>query len=95
METRNGSCHCGAVRFEVDVEREGDAPLSADECNCSICQRVGYQHVIVAKSAFRLLQGGEWLHTYTFNTRVARHTFCSRCGVKPFYVPRSHPMGSA
>jgi len=89
METRTGSCHCGAVRFEVDL----DGPIRATECNCSICQRAGYLHVIVDRSAFRLLQGGDRLRTYTFNTRVAQHRFCSCCGVKSFYVPRSHPDG--
>ena len=84
-----GSCHCGALRFEVEVPAE----LEVDACNCSMCGRVGYLHLVVPKEKFQLLSGEDWLTTYTFNTGIARHTFCSRCGVKPFYVPRSHPDG--
>jgi hypothetical protein len=54
---------------------------------------VGYQHLIVPKSNFRILQGEDRLITYEFNTGIARHYFCSHCGVKSFYVPRSHPDG--
>lgn len=84
-----GGCHCGAVRFEVDAP----ARLLAHECNCSICAMTGFRHLIVPRSRFRLLQGGESLTEYTFNTGVARHLFCRRCGVKSFYVPRSNPDG--
>jgi hypothetical protein len=56
-----------------------------------MCHRVGFLHLIVETSAFRLLAGRDVLTTYTFNTQVAKHTFCSICGVKSFYVPRSHP----
>lgn len=83
-----GGCHCGAVRFAVEVED----PV-ARACNCSICEMVGYLHVIVDRDRFELLAGGEALSTYTFNTGVAQHTFCRRCGVKAFYTPRSHPEG--
>jgi hypothetical protein len=58
-----------------------------------MCSKSGYLHLIVPKSRFRLLQGEEFLATYTFNTNVAKHLFCSVCGVKSFYVPRSHPDG--
>jgi centromere protein V len=58
-----------------------------------MCSKSGYLHVIVPKSRFRLLQGAEFLSSYTFNTHVAKHLFCSVCGVKSFYVPRSHPDG--
>lgn len=84
-----GSCHCGAVAFEVDAPE----PLRAQRCNCSICTKAGFLHLIVPKSRFRLLRGEEDITTYTFNTGVAKHTFCSTCGVKPFYVPRSNPDG--
>jgi hypothetical protein len=84
-----GGCHCGRVRFEVDAP----AQLMASECNCSICAKSGYLHLIVPRSRFRLLRGSEFLTTYTFNTGTARHLFCSVCGVKSFYVPRSHPHG--
>lgn len=84
-----GSCHCGAIRFEV----EAPAEIEVTECNCSICTRTGYLHLIVPRSKLKLLQGEEHVTTYTFNTGVARHTFCQICGVKPFYVPRSNPDG--
>lgn len=84
-----GGCHCGRVRFEVIAP----AHLTVDECNCSMCTRVGFRHLIVTADRFRLLSGGDALTTYTFNTRTARHLFCATCGVKSFYVPRSHPDG--
>lgn len=58
-----------------------------------MCERTGFVHVIVPESRFRLVQGAETLTEYTFNTGVARHLFCSRCGVKSFYRPRSNPDG--
>jgi len=67
--------------------------VEVGECNCSICSMCGYQHLIVAADALTILEGEEELTTYTFNTGTARHTFCRRCGIKPFYVPRSHPHG--
>ena len=84
-----GGCHCGAVRFEV----EAPARIVAHACNCSICAMNGFVHLIVPSSRFRLLKGGEALVEYRFNTGVARHLFCHRCGVESFYVPRSNPDG--
>ena len=84
-----GSCHCGAVRFEV----EAPAVIEAYECNCSICAKTAFLHLIVAQSRFRLQAGEDALTTYTFNTGVAKHLFCGRCGVKAFYRPRSNPDG--
>jgi hypothetical protein len=84
-----GSCHCGAVRFEVEAPEE----VEVERCNCSICFKSGFLHLIVPRSRFRLLSGEDSLTTYTFNTGVARHTFCKVCGIKPFYVPRSNPDG--
>ena len=89
MVRHSGGCHCGKVRFEVIAPSR----LSVAECNCSMCSKSGYLHLIVSKSRFRLLQGEEFLTTYTFNTKVAKHFFCLVCGVKSFYVPRSHPDG--
>lgn len=90
-ETRyTGGCHCGAVRFALRV---ADAAHVAHACNCSICFKLGFLHVIVDRDAFELLAGAEALTTYTFNTGVAKHTFCRVCGVKAFYTPRSHPDG--
>ncbi|MFV8783208.1 GFA family protein [Microbulbifer sp. SA54] len=84
-----GSCHCGAVVFEVEAPEE----VEADYCNCSICRKSGYLHLIVPRSRFVLVRGEDALSTYTFNTGVAQHTFCRTCGVKPFYIPRSNPDG--
>ncbi len=91
MTTRQGGCHCGAVRFEVDLP---DA-IEVEECNCSICAKSGNIHVIVPASRFTLLQGGDHLTEYTFNTRAARHLFCKTCGIKSYYIPRSNPDGFA
>jgi hypothetical protein len=87
--THKGGCHCGRVRFEV----EAPAQLIIDDCNCSMCSRTGYLHLIVTRERFRIVQGEDALVTYTFNTRTAKHLFCGTCGIKPFYVPRSHPDG--
>ena len=86
---RSGGCHCGAVRFEAALPDV----VEAQSCNCSICERTGFIHIIVPESRFRLTQGSEALSTYTFNTGVARHLFCSVCGIKSFYRPRSNPDG--
>jgi len=88
MKTFTGSCHCGAVRFEVDAEE-----LVATDCNCSMCTKKGIIHLIVTQDRFRLLSGADNLTTYRFNTGIARHTFCKTCGIHPFYTPRSHPDG--
>ena len=87
--THTGGCHCGAVRFEVTAPAE----VEVFECNCSICSKLGYLHLIVQRQHFRLLRGEDALSTYTFNTGQARHLFCRNCGVESFYVPRSHPDG--
>lgn len=84
-----GGCHCGAVRFEVDAP----PAITAQLCNCSMCEKTGFIHLIVPRSRFRLLSGEDCLSTYTFNTGVARHLFCRICGIKSFYVPRSNPDG--
>jgi hypothetical protein len=84
-----GSCHCGAVTFAV----EAPEAVEVERCNCSICSKSGYLHLIVPASAFELLAGEDELTTYTFNSGVARHYFCRHCGIKPFYVPRSNPDG--
>jgi hypothetical protein len=84
-----GGCHCGAVRFACELPE--DAALL--DCNCSICTKTGYLHLIVAEGAFQLLSGEGMLSSYRFGTGVADHLFCSRCGVKSFYRPRSHPDG--
>lgn len=89
MTKHTGGCHCGRVRFEVTAP----ATLNVADCNCSICSKAGYLHLIVTAENFELLAGRDALTTYTFNTGIAQHMFCSHCGVKPFYIPRSHPDG--
>ena len=87
LVTHRGGCHCGRVRFEA----LGPEALSVLDCNCSICAKVGYVHWIVPREHFQLLQGKDALSEYAFNTAIAKHYFCSYCGVKSFYIPRSHP----
>lgn len=89
MPTHRGGCHCGLVRFEVVAPAE----LVLSECNCSICSKSGYLHLIVPGDRFKLLSGTEALRSYRFGTGTAAHLFCSVCGIKSFYVPRSHPDG--
>ena len=89
MTIHKGACHCGKVQFTV----EAPADIEADECNCSICHMSGYLHLIVPREDFRLTSGEDDIRTYTFNTGVAKHLFCRHCGVKSFYIPRSHPAG--
>lgn len=86
METFEGSCHCGAVRFRVKLDER-----RALDCNCSICTKKGFLHAIVPPERFELLAGKEQLAEYRFNTNAARHLFCKTCGIAPFYEPRSHP----
>ncbi|MBA8884732.1 GFA family protein [Dokdonella fugitiva] len=89
LRTHRGGCHCGRVRFEVDAP----AVIDALDCNCMICRMSGYLHLIVPATRFRLLAGADALVEYTFNTGTAKHRFCSHCGIKSFYVPRSNPDG--
>jgi len=86
---RGGGCHCGAVRFEAALPDV----IEAQSCNCSICEKTGFVHIIVPKSRFRLLEGQAALTSYRFNTGAADHLFCLVCGVKSFYRPRSNPDG--
>ena len=89
LVTHRGGCHCGRVRFEVDAP----ADIAALDCNCSICRMTGFLHLIVPATRFRLLSGADALGEYTFNTGAAKHRFCRYCGIKSFYIPRSHPDG--
>ena len=89
MIWHKGGCHCGKVRFEVQAAAE----IEVGDCNCSMCSRTGYLHLMVQKERFRLVSGEAALTNYQFNTRTAKHYFCSHCGIKSFYVPRSHPDG--
>jgi centromere protein V len=87
--THLGGCHCGRVRFEVTAP----ADIVVDECDCSMCSKGGFLHLIVPAEHFKLLSGSDSLTIYTFNTHTAKHFFCAVCGVKSFYIPRSHPEG--
>ncbi len=82
-----GGCHCGAVRFRIRAPRM----VAVVECNCSVCRMTGYLHLFVERDAFELVSGDDALTCYSFNTRAAQHLFCRHCGIKSFYVPRSHP----
>ena len=75
------------------LEVEAPADIEAYECNCSICTRTGFLHLIVPAAAFRLVRGAAELSVYAFNTGTAKHYFCRHCGCRPFYVPRSNPDG--
>jgi hypothetical protein len=77
------------VRFEAFAPEA----VEVEVCDCSICRRTGFLHLIVPKARFRLVRGGEALTSYRFNTGVAEHLFCAVCGVKAFYTPRSNPDG--
>ncbi|HEY3813875.1 MAG TPA: GFA family protein [Caulobacteraceae bacterium] len=89
LNTHAGGCHCGAVRFEVDLPDK----VEAQSCNCSMCRMTGYIHVIVPESRFRITAGKDSLTDYAFNTETAHHLFCPTCGIKSFYRPRSNPDG--
>ena len=80
MSLRQGGCHCGSVRFEIDAP----TVLRVQDCNCSICSRTGYLHLIVPSSRFRLLSGADQLARYSFGTHIAQHLFCRICGIHPF-----------
>ena len=88
MIEAHGGCHCGAVRFSA---RLPDPPVAALECNCSICSMTGFIHIIVPHGDFRIEQGADKLTRYRFGSGAAEHLFCSLCGIKSFYQPRSHP----
>ena len=84
-----GGCHCGQVRYRVHAPSR----IRVSQCNCSICSRSGYLGLIVPGARFELLSGEEYLENYLFNSGTAQHRFCRTCGIKSFYIPRSHPDG--
>jgi len=89
LKTYKGSCHCGAVRFEADL----DLTQSSYRCNCSICRRNRFWPALAAPERFRLLSGRERLTEYLFNTRKNQHFFCAVCGVRAFGVGNDTPVG--
>ena len=84
----SGGCHCGAVLFRA---RLPDPPIPALDCNCSVCSKTGFLHIMVPHDRLELITGRDALTSYRFGTGAAEHLFCSTCGVKSFYQPRSHP----
>jgi hypothetical protein len=84
----HGSCHCGAVKFEVRT-----AVVPATRCNCSLCRRKGaLMSPMVAADELKILCGEDTLTLYQFNTRVAKHYFCKHCGIYPFHQTRKDPL---
>ena len=86
MQKYEGSCHCGAVRFEIET----DFP-ELTMCDCSICRRKNALMVKVHESKFQLLSGKDSLTEYQFHTKTARHYFCKTCGIYPFHRKRVAP----
>jgi hypothetical protein len=86
MQTYHGSCHCGAVKYEVDADLS-----TLERCTCSICSKKGGLFVRVPQNQFRMMQGQNELVLYQFNTGIAEHYFCKHCGIHPFGHPRSAP----
>ena len=87
MPIHKGQCHCSAVQFSFTAPSIVDVTV----CDCSICNMTGYQHVFIPQKDLKFITGEDHLELYTFNTGAAKHLFCKTCGIKPLYIPRSHP----
>jgi hypothetical protein len=88
METKTGSCHCGVIKYEVDLEHGLE---NLRKCNCSLCRRKNAIMACVPVENFRLLSGVDKLSTYKWNTGVAEHYFCSNCGIYTHHRRRLNP----
>jgi len=86
--THPASCHCGAIRFEVDLP---DGLVEPRHCNCSMCKRRGAIVATARLDQLRILEGADRIQTYQFNTRTARHFFCPTCGIYTHHQRRSDP----
>ncbi len=82
-----GSCHCKKVKFKFYSKDAVEVLI----CNCSICLPIDYHHLIVPHSKFKLISGNDYIISYLWQTKKAKHMFCKICGTKSFYQPRSHP----
>ena len=88
MNNKTGSCHCGGVKFSVDLP---NGLNSLSRCNCSMCARRGAIMQVVPLNAFKVIAGEDYLSLYEFNTHTAKHYFCKTCGIYTHHQMRSHP----
>ena len=89
QKTYHGSCHCGAVQFEAEL----DLTQSTYRCNCSICRRTRFWPAVAREAGFRLVTGEAALTQYLFNSKKNQHYFCKHCGVRPFGIGTETPIG--